>query len=239
MRPPRAAERAVHGVAAEHESGSALAVDPAPFADPRIVDIVWRARAIATPPAGETAGAPAHGDHVMNPHLPPAATDPRRAAVLLLVCADAAGAPAIVLTERAAHLSAHAGQIALPGGKIEPGESAAEAALREAREEVALPPPSVRVLGETPAYLTRTGFLVVPVVALLTRRAMLSPDPAEVTCVFTAPFSHVMSPVNHHEVAVARDGTRRLYFEVFVGERRVWGVTAGILRLVHEKLYGP
>ena len=211
----------------------ALPVRPPDVADPLLYGLVWRAGGLAT--IRHEAG----GDHVLNPDLAPSENAPpaRRAAVLLCLVSDPEGRTAIVLTERASHLAAHAGQVALPGGKIEPGESAIEAALREAEEEVAMPRSSVLALGEVEPYLTRTGFLVSTVVGVLRTATTLHPNPDEVASAFTAPWSTVMNHQNHRKVTVTHDGRERMYYEVMVGDRRVWGVTAGILRLVHGALF--
>lgn len=182
-----------------------------------------------------------HGDHLLNPDLAPRAGDPapRRAAVLIALAADAAGDLCVVFTERAAHLSAHPGQISLPGGRIEPRESAAEAAVREAFEEVALPPAAVRPLGLGDPYATRTGFLVIPVLALVVRPAVLAPDRAEVAAAFTVPFRNALSAAHRREATFVRDGVTRRFYETTFAGRRIWGATAGILKLVAERLEIP
>lgn len=218
-------------------AASAIEVGPPDLHHPALHALVWRAGAL-----GEGSPAPLQGDHTLNPELAPAGgstAGARHAAVLLALAADPSGELAIILTERAAHLSQHAGQIALPGGKIEAGESPTEAALREAYEEVALPRRAVLTLGELDPYLTRTGFLVTPVVGVLCEGATLTPDPNEVAAAFTTPWGYVMDPQNHRTVRVNRDGRERSYYEVMYGKRRIWGVTAGILRLVHERLVQP
>lgn len=215
-------------------TGAPLAVEPARLDDPVLLELVWRARRLAI--GVDMDAAP--GDTVREVPAEES-VPPRRAAVLIAVCADENGLPALLLTERAGHLAAHPGQIAFPGGKIEPGESAEAAALREAHEEVDLPAPAVRVLGGAAPYLTRTGFLVVPVLALLRERVLLRPNPGEVDTVFTVPFADVMTLSRHREVETVLDGRPRTYFEVYARGKRIWGVTAAIMRLLHEKLYAP
>ncbi|GAB5377600.1 MAG: hypothetical protein AcusKO_40620 [Acuticoccus sp.] len=214
-------------------AGERLLVAPPRVDDPLLTEIAWRARRLA---------ADLDADGVAR-EMPPvdaaAAPPPRRAAVLIALCADPSGAAALILTQRAQHLAAHPGQVAFPGGKIEPGESAADAALREAHEEVALPPGAAQVLGTTMPYLTRTGFLVVPVLARVREPVRLAPNPGEVDAVFTVPFASVMTPANHRRVDTVHEGLPRSYYEVTVDGKRVWGVTAAIMRLVHEKLFAP
>ncbi|MEM7692916.1 MAG: CoA pyrophosphatase [Pseudomonadota bacterium] len=212
----------------------ALAVGAAPADDPFLTEFLWHAvhradHALTRPDA-------AHADVVDPFGAPPG---PQAAAVLFAVGADPDGTPAIVLTERAKHLAKHPGQVALPGGRLEAGESPVEAAVREAFEEIAMPPEAVSVIGPVGTYLTRTGFLVVPVLGVIKRPVVLRPDPSEVGAVFTAPFGHVMRLSNHREVKTLNGGVSRSYFEVVYNERRIWGVTAGLLRLIHEKLYHP
>jgi 8-oxo-dGTP pyrophosphatase MutT (NUDIX family) len=202
---------------------------------------VWRAGTLHTPRGVLAPDAPVWGDHILNPHLPlpQGAPPPRPAAVLLALTADEAGRLSLVFTERAAHLSAHAGQVGLPGGKIEAGETPAEAALREAEEEIALPRDAVHLLGLAEAYLTRTGFFVIPVLAVVRRPVTLRPDPSEVAGIFTARWESVMGGEHRREIAVERDGVTRRFYETMAEGRRIWGVTAGILKLVNDRLYQP
>jgi 8-oxo-dGTP pyrophosphatase MutT (NUDIX family) len=166
--------------------------------------------------------------------------DPRVAAVLVpLVVRE--GGLTVLLTQRADHLSTHAGQISFPGGSREPGDRDAIAtALREAQEEVALAPDRVEVIGEFPDYLTGTGFRVTPVVGLVHPPFELHADTLEVADIFEVPFAFLMDPANH-EVRVFRwddgeqHGERRVFSMPFSpGENKapyfIWGVTAGMLR---------
>lgn len=217
------------------EAGGSLTVEPARTDDPVLYELVWRARRLTVD--ADEATLRAVDTPIGETPLRPG--DPRRAAVLATLCADDAGKPALLLTERAAHLTSHPGQVAFPGGKIEQGETAVEAALREAAEEVAMPADAVQVLGVTPPYLTRTGFLVVPVLGLLRRRVSLVANAGEVASVFTVPFGTVMVPDQHRRVEIVHEGQVRAYYEVIASGKRVWGVTAALIRLLHEKLYAP
>lgn len=205
--------------------------------DPVAEDVRVRAARLGDPFAAPAEDTPWEGDHVLNPDWGLFEGDFRPAAVLFLLMADENGVPSVLFTERAAHLSAHAGQIALPGGKIEPRERPVDAALREAHEEVGVPADHVRPLAVTEPYASRTGFLITPVIAQLTRATPLALDPSEVASAFTAPFSHVMDERQRREIAHTVKGRSRRTFEINYGQRRIWGVTAGILRLVQQRLY--
>lgn len=224
------------------DAGEALTIHPADPSHPCVADLM--ARAARLTPAGTQDAAPdlpLVGDHTANPSLAKeteaVAAGARPAAVLIAIGTDAAGTLSVILTERAGHLAKHAGQVALPGGKLERGETPTIAALREAHEEVALPPAAVHPLAMTEQYLTRTGFVVVPVIGLVTRRTVLRPDPGEVAEAFLAPLSRVLDAAHRRERQMEWKGRPRTVYEVMVGDKRVWGVTAGIFKLVSERLY--
>lgn len=162
---------------------------------------------------------------------------PAKAAILLpIVMRDQ---PTVLLTERAAHLTTHSGQIAFPGGKSDDTDAdAAATALREAQEEVGLEPRYVQVLGQLPEYVTGTAFFITPVVALVEPGFVLRPNPHEVADAFEVPLSFLMNPAQHRRHALEWDGMRREwysipYLEEVDGRRKerfIWGATAGMLR---------
>lgn len=143
--------------------------------------------------------------------------------------------PMVLLTERTAHLSTHSGQVAFPGGRVDPDDaSPAATALREAHEEVGLDAAHVEVLGVLPTYVTGTSFIVTPVVALIRPEATFHPNPYEVADLFEVPLGFLMDPANHHRHLLEWEGVRREWFSMpyQLGEKQhfIWGATAGMLR---------
>jgi 8-oxo-dGTP pyrophosphatase MutT (NUDIX family) len=158
------------------------------------------------------------------------ATGERRMAAVLLGLVDRAGGPSIILTQRTAHLRDHAGQISLPGGRMEPVDGGpADAALREAQEEIGLAPRQVELLGGLRHYDTITGFRIHPVVGWIEPPMTLQPDPYEVAEVFELPLGFVLDVANHRRESVERDGVRRHFYVLPYQNRYIWGATAGIL----------
>ena len=187
-------------------------------------------------------GARDTGDHLLNPdHAGEFEGLARRAAAVLVPVVDREEA-GVLLTRRADHLRKHSGQIAFPGGAVDPGESVREAALREASEEVALRPVHVRrVVGPLPRYATGSGFLITPVLAVIDPAFRPVPAEAEVAEAFEVPLAFLMDPANHGVGSGEwRGRVRRFYDMRYPGdgtERRIWGATAGILRVMHELLF--
>jgi 8-oxo-dGTP pyrophosphatase MutT (NUDIX family) len=174
---------------------------------------------------------------------------PVRAAAVLVPLVRRPQGPTVLLTQRTAHLRAHAGQVSFPGGRIEPEDpSAAAAALREAHEEVGLAPDRVDVVGVMPAYRTVTAFVVTPVVAWVQPTDHLQPDPHEVQDIFEVPLDFLMNPAHHrrHRVVV-QDATRQFLSMPWQGrsllgaEREffIWGATAAMLRNFYHLLARP
>jgi len=149
---------------------------------------------------------------------------------------------AVLLTERTSNLSTHSGQVAFPGGRVDPEDAnIAAAALREAWEEVGLSAQYIEVLGNLPTYTTVTSFIVTPVVALVQPDFELTINPYEVAEAFEVPLAWLMDPANHrHHTVPAPDGTRRQWYSMpyqdGADERFVWGATAGMLRNLYRFL---
>lgn len=155
-------------------------------------------------------------------------TLPVREAAVLVAITDRPE-PGVILTHRNAALRDHGGQIAFPGGRIDEGEDARAAALREAWEEIALDPAHVRILGEADHYRTITGFGVTPVVALVPPDLPFTLNPAEVDGWFEAPLAFLLDPAHHQRRRVLYKGQSRSYFEIVWGDCRIWGATAAML----------
>ncbi|WP_425097761.1 CoA pyrophosphatase [Tropicibacter sp. S64] len=160
-----------------------------------------------------------------------------RPAGVLCAFQDGPGGLNLLLTKRSSRLKHHPGQIAFPGGKQDPGDAdATAAAVREAWEEVGLPPSNVEVLGCLPSHETVTGFLVTPVLGLIRKPFDPTPEPGEVEEVFSVPFSHVTDPCRFSVQGRRWRGQRRHYFTVPFGPYYIWGATARILRVLAERV---
>jgi 8-oxo-dGTP pyrophosphatase MutT (NUDIX family) len=177
-------------------------------------------------------------DYDLNPDAERPARELRPAAVLVPIIMHDDG-PTVLMTRRSDSLASHTGQIAFPGGRLDRGETAGQAALREAFEEVALDPGVVELLGLGDPDETGTGFLVTPVVGWLTKPPLVTPSPAEVAEVFEAPWDFLMDPVNHRrDYYDPEEGPRRWFWAMPFEDRYIWGVTAGILKGLFGRLYG-
>lgn len=201
--------------------------------DPEAFRNYAKGRLAETPPAD--AFRIAASDFALSGDLPQEMPPPRAAAVLAPIVAHEGGLT-VLLTQRASQLRAHSGQIAFPGGKIDPGETALEAALREAEEEIGLDRAFVEPLGWLDAYSTGTGFRIAPLVALVRPGFALSLNAHEVADVFETPLAFLMDEANHqiHERDIG--GRRRRFYAMPHNERFIWGATAGMLRNLWERL---
>ena len=145
--------------------------------------------------------------------------------------------PTVLLTQRAAHLKDHPGQISFPGGRAEPEDpSPAHTALREAEEEVGLLARHIEIVGYLPEYLTSTGFCVTPVVAFVTPPFELRPDPFEVAEIFEVPLDFLLDPANHQRHSLHYGGKLRQTYAMPYGNYFIWGATAGIIVSLHNAL---
>lgn len=147
--------------------------------------------------------------------------------------------PGVILTQRPDYLRSHPGQIAFPGGKIDPTDAhAVAAALREADEELGLAPHHVRVIGEADVYRSGSGFAITPVLGVIPPDLSYTPNPGEVADWFEVPLAFVLDPANHAHHSTHWKGAERRYIEIMWGQRRIWGVTAGIIANLSRRLEG-
>jgi 8-oxo-dGTP pyrophosphatase MutT (NUDIX family) len=137
--------------------------------------------------------------------------------------------PGLILTQRREDLRTHGGQVAFPGGRIDAGEDAVSAALREAEEELGLNPALVRLLGQADTYCTVTGYWVMPVVGVVPPDLELFPNPHEVADWFEAPLDFVLNPANQRRMTAEYRGRTRHYYQIDWEGRHIWGATAAML----------
>ena len=169
---------------------------------------------------------------------PRSATGPGTPAAVLIAVTDR-DEPGVLLTVRRETLRTHAGQVAFPGGRIDAGEDAATAALREAWEELELDPEAVTPVAALESYRTITGYDVTPVLAAVPPDLPLAPHDLEVADWFEAPLSHLMNPANQQRRSVLFEGAQRDYYEIPWEGRRIWGATAAMLVNLSRRLRWP
>jgi 8-oxo-dGTP pyrophosphatase MutT (NUDIX family) len=161
---------------------------------------------------------------------------PVRPAAVLIAVVDHPQ-PTVLLTQRSAHLNDHAGQISFPGGKIDPTDaSPLDAALREAEEEVGLSRSFVDPIGYLDLYATSFGFRILPALARVKPGFALRVNQAEVDDAFEVPLAFLMNPANHQVHSKEFRGMERSYYAMPFAERYIWGATAGILRVLYERI---
>jgi 8-oxo-dGTP pyrophosphatase MutT (NUDIX family) len=207
-----------------------------------------RTRLLQSPPAGsDEAGAfadnaPANhafGDHAFSPGLAaelPAG--PGKPAAVLIPIVKRPGGATILLTRRSSALRNHSGQIAFPGGRIDvTDDGPLGAALREADEEIGLARSLVEPVGYLDVYITASGYRIVPVIALVEPGFSLELNRDEVDAVFECPLAFAMEPANQSRETRDWRGAARSYYAIYYAEHYIWGVTAGILRTLYERIY--
>lgn len=180
-----------------------------------------------------------HGDHLLNPQFVDITRELKlRDAAVLVPVVDDGDEAKIILTQRTATLRKHSGQIAFPGGAVDPEDGSPEqAALREAREEIGLDPRFVEPLARLPQYYAMTGFRITPVLSVVKRGFDLKINPTEVDDVFEVPLSFLMNEANHQRGSRQFNGGERHFYLMPYENRNIWGITAGILRTLYERLY--
>jgi 8-oxo-dGTP pyrophosphatase MutT (NUDIX family) len=175
-----------------------------------------------------------------NPHLAALSSETPALAAVLVALVERPEGLTVIFTTRPDNMRSHAGQVAFPGGRADPGESPAETALREAEEEIGLPPDQVTLAGLGDPYQTGSGYLIVPVVGFVPPDLPLRPNPGEVADIFETPLEFLMDPANHVEHQIqGKTGETFSTIAMTWEDRFIWGATANMLRLLHERLFGP
>ncbi len=162
--------------------------------------------------------------------------DGHREAAVLIPITDRAE-PGVILTQRPEWLRSHAGQVAFPGGKVDDNDAdAISAALREADEELSIPPSQVRVIGIADTYFSGSGYRIEPVVGIIPPDLPLRANPEEVEDWFEVPLAFLLDPANAVKKEALWNGQQRTYYDIQWGDRRIWGVTAGIIANLARRL---
>jgi 8-oxo-dGTP pyrophosphatase MutT (NUDIX family) len=180
-----------------------------------------------------------YGDHRFNPDHP-RVPGPRllRDAAVLIPVVDHGPEASVILTKRAETLVSHSGQVAFPGGRIDPTDASPEAAaLREAEEEIGLDPGHVEIIGRMPDYVTGSGYRVVPVLSIVRPGFELTINEHEVDAAFEVPLRFLMDPANHTQNSRMFNERNWVFYDMPYDGQRIWGVTAGIIRTLYERLY--
>jgi 8-oxo-dGTP pyrophosphatase MutT (NUDIX family) len=160
--------------------------------------------------------------------------DFRPAAVLIAITEREE--PGMLLLHRPSNMRSHPGQIAFPGGKLDPGETPVDAALREANEELGITESKVRIIGTSDIYRTHSGFEITPVLGVVPPDIHIVPNPTEVAQWFEAPVGFVLDPANHRQEWIDWEGSMRAYYEIPWNGHQIWGVTAAILVNLSRRL---
>lgn len=180
-----------------------------------------------------------YGDHSLNPDLRHLIVHERlRDAAVMIAAVDHPDGATIILTKRTEKLRSHSGQIAFPGGRIDSTDPTPEfAAIRETEEEIGIGAETIEIVGRMPDYVSGSGFRISPVLGVARPGFMLTLNEDEVDDAFEVPLSFLMDPANHNRDSRIWQERERFFYTMPFGERYIWGVTAGIIRTLYERLY--
>ena len=180
-----------------------------------------------------------YGDHRFNPGHPRLnQSKPLRNAAVLIPVVDHEDEATVLLTKRAEKLRNHSGQVAFPGGTIDATDASPEAAaLRETFEEIGLDQHRIEIIGRMPDYVAGSGYRIAPVLGIVQPGFQLTLNAEEVDAAFEVPLRFLMDPVNHKRDSRIWNDLEWFFYDMPYGDRRIWGVTAGIIRTLYERLY--
>jgi len=180
-----------------------------------------------------------YGDHRFNPGHPRLNPGkPLRNAAVLIPVVDHEDEATVLLTKRAEKLRNHSGQVAFPGGTIDATDASPEAAaLRETFEEIGLDQHRIEIIGRMPDYVAGSGYRIAPVLGIVQPGFQLTLNAEEVDAAFEVPLRFLMDPVNHKRDSRIWNDLEWFFYDMPYGDRRIWGVTAGIIRTLYERLY--
>ncbi len=180
-----------------------------------------------------------YGDHRLNPDMRDMIVrEGLRDAAVLIPVVDRRDGASVILTKRTEKLRSHSGQISFPGGRLDPTDPTPEyAALRETEEEIGISPNYIEVVGRMPDYVSGSGFRIAPILSVVRPDFHLSINPDEVDDAFEVPLAFLMDPANHTRDSRVWQDRERYFYTMPFGERYIWGVTAGIIRTLYERLY--
>ncbi len=211
-----------------------MSIDPALIQDFSAAEFRRRAGRHALPPRCDD-----YGDHRLNPDLTELIVrQGLRDAAVLVGVVDRGAQASVLLTKRTEAMRSHSGQIAFPGGRIDRDDlSPQAAALRETAEEVGIASESIELVGRLPDYVTGSGYRIVPVLGIIRPDYLLTINADEVDDAFEVPLSFLMNAANHRRESRIWNDRERFYYTMPFGDRFIWGVTAGIIRTLFERLY--
>jgi 8-oxo-dGTP pyrophosphatase MutT (NUDIX family) len=180
-----------------------------------------------------------YGDHRWNPDARDRIIGNKlRDAAVLVPVVDHGDDATVILTKRAESLRNHSGQVAFPGGRIDATDPTPEfTALRETAEEIGIYEDHIDIVSRLPDYVSGSGYRIAPVLGIVQPGFKLTLNPDEVDAVFEVPLRFLMDPANHAQGSREWQGKEWLYYDMPYGDQRIWGVTAGIIRTLYERLY--
>ncbi len=180
-----------------------------------------------------------HGDHMLNKHIENSVVKKAlKPAAVLIPIVERENGLQVIFTKRTEKLRSHSGQVSFPGGKIDDSDlDGKAAALRETHEEIGVDASAIDVLGQFPNYHSGSGYVITPVVGLIESSVRFTANEDEVETIFEVPLVFLMNPENHEIHSREFDKINWQYYQMIWGEHRIWGVTAGMVRMFYNRIF--